>query len=81
MTTHQKLKAAARQSAKSAPPADPKIAAEAIAEATGTQDGKSCVEPVYKTQTKVGGKNSHREKDKPISEFDDPAANIVKPSS
>jgi len=77
MTTEQILKAQARRSAKEAPKADPKIAEEAKAEAKGVGAGKSRVQPVYKTQEKVGGKNIHRDKSEPISEFDDPAGNTV----
>lgn len=77
MTTHQTLKANARKSAKTAPKADPEIAAQALAEASGVLKEKSRVQQVYKTQEKIGGKNTHRDKSEPISEFDDPAANTV----
>lgn len=77
MTTHQKLKAQARKSAQAAPKANPEIAKAAKAEAQGVGQGKSRVQPVYKTQEKVGGKNTHRDVAEPISEFDDPAANTV----
>lgn len=77
MTTHQKLKAEARKFAQAAPKADPEIAKAAKAEANGVGQGKSNVQPVYKTQEKIGGKNIHRDKSEPISEFDDPAGNTV----
>jgi len=77
MTTEQLLKAQARQSAKAAPKADPKIAEAAKAEAKGVGTGKSRVQPVYKTQEEIGGQNTHRDKSEPISEFDDPAGNTV----
>ena len=75
--SHQKLKADARNSAATAPSADPETAARAVAEAEGVKPGKSRVQPVYKTQGDVAGENVHRDKDAVISEFDDPAGNTV----
>ena len=82
--SRQDAKAMARESAQDAPPADPAVAAEAIADAKGVErDGESSVNPVYKTQGKavgdehVTGENVHRSKDAVISEFDDPAGNTV----
>jgi len=77
MTLEQILKVQARRTAKEASKADPKIAEAAKAGAKGVGIGKSRVQPVYKTQEKVGGKNIHRDKSEPISEFDDPAGNKV----
>lgn len=77
MTTYQTLKGRARKSAQAAPKADPQIAEAAKTEAKGVKTGKSRVQPVYKTQEKIGGKNIHRDKSEPISEFDDPAENMV----
>lgn len=79
MKSLQQLKAEARKSAKAAPKANPKIAAAARAEAKteGDLQGKSRMQPVYKTQNTIGGTNTHRGVEDPISEFDDPAANIV----
>ena len=77
MKSKQQLKAEARKSAQTAPKSNPKIARAAKAEAIGVPHGKSRVQPVYKTQENVGGKNVHRNKAEPMSEFDDPAGNTV----
>ncbi len=77
MKSEQTLKGEARNSAQAAPKADPKIAKAAMAEAKSVGPGKSRVQPVYKTQETIGGKNIHRDKAEPISEFDDPAGNTV----
>ena len=79
MTTRQKMKADARRSADEAPKADPDIADQAKAEAK-SKKGRLPSQPVYKTQTDdIAGENVHRDKEAVISEFDDPAANTVKP--
>ena len=76
--TRQDAKAQARESAASAPPADPDTAAEAIADAHGTpRPGESHVNPVYKTQEDIAGDNTHRPKEDIISEFDSPSDNTV----
>ena len=79
--TRQDMKADARESAESAPPADPETAAEALREAEtrkSTVDGSTRQQPVYKTQTDdIAGDNVHRSKDAIISEFDSPAENTV----
>lgn len=77
MTSRQNMKADARKSAKFAPAADPDVAKDAIAQAKGTLKSGSKVQPVYKTQDKIAGENTHRDKDAIISEFDDPAAHKV----
>jgi len=77
MKSRQQLKAEARKSAQAAPKGNPEIAEDAVAEADGVPAGKSRVQPVYKTQEKVGGENTHREKSQPVSEFDNPAGNTV----
>lgn len=78
MKSQQQLKAEARRSAQSTPKPAPEIAVAAKAEAANVKTGKSRAQPVYKTQESVGGKNTHRDKSEPISEFDDPAGNTVK---
>lgn len=78
--SRQKMKADARKSAADAPKSNPDVAAQALQDAKGAETG-SHVQPVYKTQDKVAGKNTHRGKDKIISEFDDPAGNTVRNSS
>ena len=82
--SRQEAKAMARESAETAPPADPAVAAEAVADARGAdRSGESSVNPVYKTQGKavgddhVTGQNVHRGKDAIISEFDSPAQNTT----
>ncbi len=77
MKSEQQLKADARKSAQAAPKADPEIAEAAKAEAKGVKSGKRRVQPVYKTQDRVSGKNIHRDKSEPMSEFDNPAGNMV----
>lgn len=80
MSTRQTTKADARRSAEKAPKADPDIAKRAKKDAEKT--GKRMPEqPIYKTQTeKIAGENIHHDKDKVISEFDDPAGNKARPS-
>ena len=81
--TRQDMKADARESAENAPPADPDVARQALAEAEArrsgtTANGTTRQQPVYKTQTDdIAGDNVHRGKDAVISEFDDPADNTV----
>lgn len=77
METEQTLKAKARNSAKSAKRADETTRQKAIDQAKGTLKKGSKVQPVYKTQEKIAGENTHRDKDKIISEFDDPSGNTV----
>jgi hypothetical protein len=78
MTTHQKIKAQARDGAKTAPKADPEIAERAKTDAEKTS-GRQPAQPIYKTQTEdIAGKNVHHDKDKVISEFDDPDAHKVR---
>lgn len=78
--TQQQMIASARQSATTAPKADPEVAKRAVADAKAqSRDHESSVQTVYKTQTDdIAGKNIHRDTDSPISEFDDPAANTYK---
>ncbi|MGB6231744.1 MAG: hypothetical protein WBF53_16635 [Litorimonas sp.] len=77
MTTRQDMKADARRSAEAAPKADPETAARALADAKDTAT-RMPEQPIYKTQTEdIAGENEHHDKDKVISEFDDPAGNTV----
>ncbi|WP_427452527.1 hypothetical protein [Litorimonas sp. WD9-15] len=77
MESEQTLKGKAIAGAKAARKADEDIGKEAVDQASGTLKKGSTVQPVYKTQEKIGGKNIHRDKDEIISEFDDPAGNTV----
>ncbi|WP_298918057.1 hypothetical protein [uncultured Algimonas sp.] len=78
MTTRQDMKADARKSANKAPKADPKTAAKAVKDAKAAA-GRQPEQPIYKTQTEdIAGDNVHHDKDKVISEFDDPANNKVR---
>ena len=77
MKSEQQLKADARKSAQAVPKANPKIADAAKAEAAGFKLGKRRVQPVYNPQGGLSGKNIHRDKSEPMSEFDDPAGNMV----
>ena len=81
MSTRQTTKANARKSAETAPKADPDTAKQALEDAKKTPK-RTPEQPIYKTQDEdVGGENLHHEKDKIISEFDDPSANKVRPSN
>ena len=80
----EEMRAEANEAARYAPPADPDVAREAIADAKGTdRSGESHVNPVYKTQGKaagdehVTGDNVHRDKSEIISEFDSPSENTA----
>jgi len=77
MSSEQTLKGKAIAEAKAARKADETIGNDAVEQAKGTLKKGSKVQPVYKTQEKIAGKNIHRDKDDIISEFDDPAGNTV----
>ena len=78
MSTRQDMKADARKSAEAAPKADPDVAAQAVRDAKVNAD-RMPEQPFYATQTEdIVGQNKHHGKDEVISEFDDPAENVVK---
>lgn len=77
MESEQTLKAKARKGAKSAKRPNETTQKEAIEQTKVTLKKGRKVQPVYKTQEKVAGKNKHRDKGKTVSEFDDPAGNTV----
>ena len=77
MTTEQKMKAAARESAKDAPKADPKTASRAVEDAQA-RSSRRPAQPIYATQNEDrSAEDLHHDKDQIVSEFDDPAANTV----
>ena len=80
MSTRQTTKADARRSAEEAPKADSETAKKALKDADKTPK-QMPEQPIYKTQTEdIAGENIHHDKDKVISEFDDPAKNKVRSS-
>ena len=71
--SEQTMKAAARESAKTAPKTDPRVAAEAINDAQSSRRSNRPAQKLSATLLKdAGGDNRHHPKDQILSEFDGP---------
>lgn len=76
--SEQSLKGAARRKAKDVSGPKAEIAEQAVKEAKA-QSKRRPQQPFYATQNKdVAGENLHHDKQEVVSEFDDPAAHMVR---